>query len=173
MDNTKNADEQMEEIRTALQDIRFEDSVTNSDVASEYDFSQTYNNTGLYSNSTVVGGGYTLGNLTSNATPYFTAGAGVNWGTGTTSITANPWITTSTAGRMELNGDNADVVINGVSIMEILKDRLNVMIPNPVLEKEWDQLKELGDQYRALEAKLKEQGEMWTKLKAMPLPDLL
>ena len=40
------------------------------------------------------------------------------------------------------------------------------------MEKEWDQLRELGEQYRALEAKLKEQGEMWAKLKAMPAPEI-
>ena len=119
--------------------------------------------------NTVTNGGYTLNS------PYYTTGttAGINWGAGVNSITGNPWQTTTQAGRMELNGENADLVINGVSILELLKDRLNIMIPNPELEKEWDELKELGDQYRALEAKLKEQGEMWAKLKAMPPPDPL
>jgi hypothetical protein len=94
---------------------------------------------------------------------------------GGTGITQNPWSTESTmnAGKLNLNGDNADLVINGVSLMEILRDRLNVMIPNPALEKEWDQLKALGDQYRELEANLKEQGDMWARLKAMPPVDPL
>jgi hypothetical protein len=65
---------------------------------------------------------------------------------------------------MELTGDNADLVINGVSILDILEKRLNVLIPNPALEKEWDQLKELGDRYRALEADIKEKAEIWARL---------
>jgi hypothetical protein len=51
-----------------------------------------------------------------------------------------------------------------------IQDRLNVMVPNPELEQEWDQLRELGEQYRELEKKVKEQGDMWAKLKAMPPP---
>jgi hypothetical protein len=38
------------------------------------------------------------------------------------------------------------------------------------LEAQWSQLRELGDQYRALEAQLLEQNDMWNKLKAMPPP---
>ena len=176
----------MEEIRDALKEHREE--VTNPGAVSglfgydsiDYRSSDTITLSGgvgqPYSNTTISGGGYTVGNLPANASPYYTTGTGIsglNWGAGTTSITANPWATSTSTGRMELNGDNADLVINGVSILDILRDRLNVMIPNPELEKEWDQLKELGDQYRALEAKLKEQGEMWAKLKAMPPPDPL
>jgi hypothetical protein len=76
------------------------------------------------------------------------------------------------SGKINLSGDEADIVINGISLMEILQDRLNIMIPNPELEKEWAELKRLGDRYRQLEKKLKEQGDMWAKLKAMPPPDL-
>jgi len=47
---------------------------------------------------------------------------------------------------------------------------LNILRPNPELEKEWDQLRELGEQYRELEKKLQEQSDMWAKLKAMPPP---
>lgn len=89
---------------------------------------------------------------------------------------ANPWATSTNSGKLQLNGDNADIEINGVSLVDRLKtieERLNIMVPNSTMEKEWDQLRELGDQYRALEAKLKEQGDMWTKLKAMPPPEIL
>jgi hypothetical protein len=74
---------------------------------------------------------------------------------------------------IDLKGENADIKINGVSLMDMLttiQDRLNVMVPNPELEQEWDQLRELGEQYRELEKKVKEQGDMWAKLKAMPPP---
>ena len=52
--------------------------------------------------------------------------------------------------------------------MDLLRDRLNIMIPNPELEKEWDELREIGEKYRAAEKKLKEQSEMWKKLKQTP-----
>jgi hypothetical protein len=107
-------------------------------------------------------GSYTIG----ATTPGFTF-------PNTTNISTNPWATTTNSGRIELTGDDADLVINGVSLMDLLRDRLNVMIPNPALEKEWDQLRELGDQYRALEAQLKEQSDMWSKLKSMPPVDPL
>ena len=72
---------------------------------------------------------------------------------------------------MELHGDNADIRINGRSLMsaiDALEQRLNILVPNPELEKEWDELKQLGDLYRELEKKCKEKGEMWKKLKQMP-----
>jgi hypothetical protein len=79
--------------------------------------------------------------------------------------------TTGISGKIELNGDNADITVNGVSLVDMLatiQDRLNILTPNLKMEQEWDQLRELGEQYRALEIKLKEQGDMWAKLKAMP-----
>ena len=187
MDITKSVDEQMEELREALKDIHTTDIIDNTGAISGssgtdyYNFgdqgSITLSDSGLYSNSTVVGGGYKVGSIGSNATPYFTAGTGIsglNWGAGTgATIAASPWASTKTGGKLVLEGDGADIEINGVSILDILQNRLNVMIPNPELEKEWDELKALGDQYRKLEAELKEKGEMWAKLKAMPPPEPL
>jgi hypothetical protein len=77
-----------------------------------------------------------------------------------------------TGGRIELNGSQADIEINGVSLTDTLKliqDRLNILQPNPKLEQEWDQLRELGKQYRELEKKLQEQTDMWTRLRAQPV----
>jgi len=71
-------------------------------------------------------------------------------------------------GQIELRGDKADVVINGVSLKETLEgiqDRLNILRPNPALEAEWDQLQELGEQYRRLEAQLLEKQRMWSTLR--------
>ena len=116
-------------------------------------------------NNTVIGGGY-------YTAAQITSGSGYNWPN-----VSSPWATstgtnTQMAGRLNLTGENADLIINGISLMEVLQDRLNIMVPNPQLEKEWEQLKKLGDKYRKLEKKLKEQGEMWSKLKAMPPPDM-
>jgi hypothetical protein len=79
------------------------------------------------------------------------------------------------SGKLSLQGTNADIDINGKSLMktlEALEERLNIMVPNPELEKEWDDLKKLGNRYRKLEAKCKEKAEMWNKLKSMPKPNI-
>lgn len=80
-------------------------------------------------------------------------------------------ITSTPSGTLELRGEGADVKINGVSLTGVLKnieERLNILRPNKELEAEWHQLRELGDQYRRLETKLKEKSLMWNKLKAIP-----
>jgi hypothetical protein len=79
----------------------------------------------------------------------------------------------SSDGIMELHGDNADIVINGQSLTKMLagfEERLNWLKPNPELEKEWNELKELGDRYREIEARCKEKAKIWEKLKSMPPP---
>ena len=92
---------------------------------------------------------------------------GVDWSNltiGSTSI--NSSITQS--GLMELHGENADLKINGRSLMsaiDALEQRLNILVPNPELESEWDELRELGERYRELERQCKEKGDMWAKLK--------
>jgi hypothetical protein len=92
-------------------------------------------------------------------------------GTGTTTAIGDAtWSTTTKiqGGQLELKGDQADVVINGVSLTEtlqLIQDRLNMLRPNTALEAEWDQLRELGQQYRQLEAELKEKQRAWEILK--------
>ena len=54
--------------------------------------------------------------------------------------------------------------------MEQVEERLNILTPNPELEKEWDDLRKLGERYRKLEKKCKEKAEVWKKLKSMPPP---
>jgi hypothetical protein len=78
-------------------------------------------------------------------------------------------------GTIELRGENADIKVNGESMMETLRgiqDRLNMLRPNLDLEAEWDQLRELGEQYRKLEVEFKEKSKMWETLKAMPAPEI-
>ena len=79
--------------------------------------------------------------------------------------------TTLMASTLELQGEGADIRINGVSLTDVLKNieqRLNILRPNTELEAKWDQLQELGNRYRQLEAELKEKSRVWEKLKAMP-----
>ena len=83
-------------------------------------------------------------------------------------------ITSTPSGTLELQGEGADVRINGVSLTGVLKnieERLNILRPNTELEADWDQLRELGDQYRQLETKLKEKSKMWSTLKSIPKID--
>jgi len=112
---------------------------------------------------TVPNGGYSYG------TGPYTITTG---GPGAT-ISAPTWTSSNstnnlTAGQLSLNGVQADITINGVSLMSTLKliqDRLNMLRPNPALEKEWDQLRELGEQYRKLEVELIEKQRAWEILK--------
>ena len=109
-----------------------------------------YANTTIYSNGLSSGSGYT-----------YTAG---NGGGG------SPWAnsTTLASGKMNLIGDDADLIINGKSLvdtLQALEERLNILVPNQELEQEWKELKKLGDKYRKLEAELKEKAKMWTVLK--------
>ena len=83
-------------------------------------------------------------------------------------------ITSTPSGTLDLQGEGADVKINGVSLTDVLKNieqRLNILRPNTELESEWDQLNNLGEQYRALEAELKEKSKMWSTLKSIPKID--
>jgi hypothetical protein len=77
----------------------------------------------------------------------------------------------NTSGTIDLRGDNADIVVNGVSLMDKINaigERLNMLDINPELEAEWDQLRELGDRYRELEQQCREKSQMWTKLRTLP-----
>lgn len=84
------------------------------------------------------------------------------------SWTPTPTLTVSQSGTIQLEGENADIRVNGESLMETLRgiqDRLNMLQPNPELEKEWAELRALGEQYRKLEAEFKEKSKMWNTLK--------
>ena len=88
--------------------------------------------------------------------------------------TTSPMIAQSN-GSLSLQGDGADITINGVKLSETLKalqERLNVLVPNPKLEKDWEELAELGRQYRELEKHITEKMATWDKLKSMPKIDV-
>jgi hypothetical protein len=89
--------------------------------------------------------------------------------------TISPWISTGAntmivgqSGTVQIKGEDADIKINDKSMvtwMEKVEERLNILTPNPELEKDWDDLRRLGDRYRALERKCKEKAQMWEALK--------
>lgn len=78
--------------------------------------------------------------------------------------------------NLSLQGEDADIVINGVSLKDTLnsiQDRLAMLTPNPELEKEWDQLRKLRERYQRLEKKCMKKSQVWNKLKSMPPPEIL
>ena len=116
-------------------------------------------NTGAVQNNWV--GSNTFSNVTWTTTN--TGGWGMGGGAGEYRVNQ-----TLKGGQLHLEGDGADITLNGESLMATLRaleQRLNILRPNTELEAEWDQLKELGDQYRQLEAELKEKQKMWNMLK--------
>ena len=102
---------------------------------------------------------------TLTVSPTYTVGATTWQNSSISNSTADTII--NAGGQIELRGDKADVVINGVSLKETLEGiqaRLNILRPNPELEAEWDELQALGEQYRKLEAELLEKQRMWSTL---------
>lgn len=106
-------------------------------------------------------------NVSMNSVPY-TIGP-ITASTVMQSPTAVDWsksICTGTNGTSVIASD--DIKLNGKSLVKTLKaleERLAWLEPNPTIEKEWNELKKLGDQYRTLEAEIKEKISVWEKLK--------
>ena len=122
---------------------------------------------------------YSSGTTTTTGTGIF-----VSPGTGTpvwTTTTINPYTAMGAGqniqpgGKIVIQGEDADLVIGKKSMrdwMEKIEERLNILTPNPEMEKEWDDLRRLGERYRKLEKKCREKSLMWNRLKAMPKPDI-
>ncbi len=72
---------------------------------------------------------------------------------------------------LHVKGDaefDGDVKIKGKSITETLdkiEQRLAILHPNEKLEAKWEELKKLGDMYRALEKDILEKEKIWETLK--------
>ena len=129
--------------------------------------------------STVLNGGYNFSNASVTAGyPYTFSNTGavtgaISGGAGGSTY-GSPWATT-TSPKIRLDGEGADIEVNGWSLIDAIKkieERLNILTPNTKLEEEWDELKVLGDQYRKLEQHIKDKQATWDKLKAMPPPEV-
>jgi predicted RNase H-like nuclease (RuvC/YqgF family) len=107
-----------------------------------------------------------VGTATTAANPYSVSGA--NGYTNTTWTTAANPMTVTQQATIQLNGEKADIVINGKSLkdtLEALESRLAMLKPDVSLETEWAELKRLGDEYRKLELEIKEKMKTWDTLK--------
>jgi hypothetical protein len=103
-------------------------------------------------NVSLTNGGYTLtaSNIGLNNS--------INYATGST------WAMSS-----KVKITDSDIEIDGLSLKQTLlavNERLAVMIPNPALEREFEELKACGDRYRELEREFAEQLKMWNTLKS-------
>ena len=102
--------------------------------------------------------------------PYtITSGTGITvpWtGTSTASNTItmdSSWNRPASA-KLRLDGPEADIEINGESLIDMLKlieQRLNILKPNEALEQEWEELRKLGDAYRKLESHIQDKMKTW------------
>lgn len=123
-----------------------------------------------YSISSVGGTGAVGANVV-----WATNTTGPTWTTGTNGIDWSIGANIKPSGTIELRGEDADIKVNDKSLMktlEAIEQRLALLEPNAEMEKEWDELRELGERYRALEKQCQEKSKMWKKLKSMPPPEI-
>jgi hypothetical protein len=104
-----------------------------------------------------TGGPYTLtGDVTGISVPWT--------GTSSNTITLDHSWNNQASGKLKLDGPEADIEVNGQSLITMLKNieqRLNILRPNPELESEWEELRKLGDAYRALESQIQAKMKTW------------
>ena len=135
-----------------------------SDTADHWS-TQTVDLSGVYSNVSMTSR-YDV-TLTVPNTVFATSSTGIN----------PPWVQSPPmAGpKIRLEGADADIEINGVSLwatMQDISNRLNIMHTNPELETQWSELRELGEQYRKLEQHILDKQATWDRVRAMPAPDV-
>ena len=97
------------------------------------------------------------------------------WTTTTNNTGGYTLANTQPSNTVHIQGEDADLLINNKSLknwMERVEERLNILTPNPELEKEWNDLRRLGERYRKLEKKCREKADMWKRLKSMPAPNI-
>jgi hypothetical protein len=81
--------------------------------------------------------------------------------------TLDPSWNNHTSAKICLDGPDADIEINGESLIDMLRNieqRLNILKPNESLETEWAELKTLGDAYRKLEAEIEAKMKTWNAI---------
>ena len=96
--------------------------------------------------------------------PFYTQGAPYNHTWSFSDLTIGP----SHESRISLTGDDADIEINGESVVGMLReirDRLNILQVSEEMEQEWDELRTLRQQYEAKLAECREKSRAWSALK--------
>lgn len=112
-----------------------------------------------YGNVTIGGGaGHTISIAGGPAGAVLTT---ANGSTGTTwaSTSASNAAKISAKGQLHIEGEDADIVINGVKLSDILNgitDRLSILQPKPELLEKYENLRLAYEHYKTLEALLHE-----------------
>lgn len=113
---------------------------------------------------------YTFKNTGTSNSVLTTGSNGIDWSSLPYTIntaSSNPW-TGIVNNNITLNGEGADIRVNGKSLggaIDAIEQRLAILHPNPEIEKEWEELRQLGDRYRELEAEIKAKMQVWDVLK--------
>ena len=106
------------------------------------------------------------GNVTINAATTTATTFAPTWTTG--GITMPNTMAVNPSGRVDLKGADADITMNGVSLnatLKLIQDRLGLLIPNPELEGQFDELRALSEQYKKIESECREKMRVWNTLK--------
>lgn len=124
-----------------------------------------------------IGGGYdslygpTPPTITIDPAVY-TSVTGPVWTTGTNGLTwqtdDHDFTNIRPSGKLTLKGEEADIEINGRSLMGILdgiEQRLGLLKTHEAMESEWEELRAIGDQYRAKLSEIENKVRMWDTLK--------
>ena len=77
-------------------------------------------------------------------------------------------ITSPPQAKIELRGEDADIKINGESVVGMLReirDRLNILQVSEEMEQEWDELRALREQYESKLTECREKSRIWSALK--------
>jgi hypothetical protein len=154
------------------------------EILNEWDLNNTLTTSTVYSSAQdTISISSALNNALNNVSitsPYTVTGAigsGINFPNsvytiGTAGTNTAPWLTSNPTGaKITLNGEGADIKVNGWSLVDAVKrieERLGLFQPNPELEREWEDLRALGEQYRALEQHIKDKQATFDRLKSMP-----
>ena len=140
-------------------------------VSTQYPWNSPLSGSNALPNGGYITSGLGSINLTDPLTTSTISVTNPNWGATTLNdayMNSSIGIDGSTSGQLNLNGENADIKINGESLLDVIKtlqNRLNVLVPNKALEAEWDELRELGERYRQLEKEFEEKSQAWATLK--------
>jgi hypothetical protein len=150
MDDSKDLEALLSQLK-----FDFDDNLLNSTAATITSAASTWPypsaSTGSYTWTTNGTGGYNLGNISPSLNLNDT------WQHGDAKLHVK--------GDAEFEGD---VKVKGKSISESLdkiEQRLGILYPNEKLEEKWEELKKLGDAYRALEKDILEKEKIWDTLK--------
>lgn len=109
--------------------------------------------------------------VSNSTSPATSAGSGFILDSVVTTGTSWNYVGPSSPATLDVNGNanfTGDITFKGQSLsqaLDAINERLSILVPDAALEKEFDELRRLGDLYREAEAKFKEQKKIFERLK--------